>query len=186
MPYLLDMATATTTQEIEMTTTKTTTLNKVGNAYATLDLRFYVKRDAAGYRLHDRETRAWWHLGRNKVEALIIAEERIQRLGYAPAVTDPADSLPWDTTLDLAEAGLWSHDADGCCCSVCGRNVPSQKHGVVLVGGGAVACKPEDADLFEKYDAVAYLCVYPVGSECIKKIPAEYRYTFANKGKVTA
>ena len=38
MPYVYCMATATTTQEIEMTTTKTTTINKVGNAYATADL----------------------------------------------------------------------------------------------------------------------------------------------------
>jgi len=30
------------------------------------------------------------------------------------------------------------------------------------------------------------LGVYPVGSECIKKIPAEYRYAFANNGKASA
>lgn len=52
-------------------------LHKIGTTYATTDLRYYVKRDAAGYRLHDRETRAWWHLGRNKAEALVIAEKRL-------------------------------------------------------------------------------------------------------------
>lgn len=168
------------------TMTTTTHLTKIGNAYATADLRYYVKRDAAGYRLHDRDSRVWWHLGRNKAEALAAAEERLQRIGYTTAadeqaITDPADSLPWDETLDLASAGLWSRDADACCCSVCGRDVPSQRHGVILVGGGAIACKPEDAHLFEKCDGGAFLGVYPVGSECIKKIPAEYRYAFSDR-----
>lgn len=179
--------------------TTTTHLTKVGNAYATTDLRYYVKRDACGYRLHDRETRAWWHLGRNKAEALAHAEEiltlKMQRTKMTIDITaeeatttatsvcdaDATQSLPWDTTLDLYAAGLWSSDADGCCCSVCGRDVPSQKHGVVLVGGGAIACLPGDAHLFEKFDGGAYLGVYPVGRECIKKIPAQYRYQFADR-----
>lgn len=174
--------------------TNTTHLKKVGNAYATADLRYYVKRDAAGYRLHDRDSRCWWHLGRKKAKALEIAEQRLADLyssvggislgdiakAVAPAteIADPADALPWDRTLDLAAAGLWHRDADACCCSVCGKDVPSQKNGVCLVGGGAIACRPEDYAEFERVDGGSCLGVYPVGSECIKKIPAEYRYSF--------
>lgn len=172
-----------------MTTTHTN-LTKIGDVYATDDLAFYVRREAAGWRLRERATDVFWHLGRNKAEALDLAEQRIAErraaLLYKTTVERvqaeyTADDLPWEETLDLADAGLWHRDADACCCSVCGRDVPSQRHGVVLVGGGAIACKPEHAAAFEKYDGGAFLGVYPVGSECIKKIPAEYRYEFSSR-----
>lgn len=53
---------------------------KEGDAYVASDNRYHVKKSPAGWRLHNVETGAWWHLCRSEVEALDIATERIRRI----------------------------------------------------------------------------------------------------------
>lgn len=63
---------------------------------------------------------------------------------------------------------------DGDNCINCGRNTSKQNaNGVVIVDGGFGICKPEDASK-EENDG-GYMGWFPVGSECIKTVPAEYR-----------
>jgi hypothetical protein len=60
-------------------------------------------------------------------------------------------------------------------CIACGRNV-SQKNGhIVLIGGGGTdVLHPDDNDQAMNTDP-GYMGGFPVGSECIKSVPAEYR-----------
>jgi len=55
-------------------------LNKEGDTYVASDNRYHVKSSPAGWRLHNVETGAWWHLCRSEREALDIATERIRRI----------------------------------------------------------------------------------------------------------
>jgi hypothetical protein len=146
----------------------TTHLTKIGNAYATADLRYYVKRDAAGYRLHDRDSRVWWHLGRNKAEALTIAEKRLNTIIGARTVE------PRTVAADM----IWTHDekhyyyGDINSCQCCGRKVGANPIGIIVVNGGASLCHPEDHKALENDGG--YMGWFPIGSECAKRIPAEY------------
>ena len=66
-------------------------------------------------------------------------------------------------------------------CIACGRNTSNKKaQGVVVVDGGYGICKPEDAAK-EENDG-GYMGWFPVGSECIKTVPVEYRAENPYKG----
>ena len=189
MPYLYCMATATTTQEIEMTTTKTTTLNKVGNAYATADLKYRVYKSAGWWRLYCADNLGApsdQALSTVKAEALADAEQIILVAEFATGptcITTEAD-LPWERTSAHAFAGTFSakyqesQAHNPCIC--CGRETGKNPLGAIIVGGGAFMCQPADAAAFETNDR-GWMGWYPVGSECAKKFPAGYLTTLTGE-----
>jgi ferredoxin len=66
-------------------------------------------------------------------------------------------------------------------CIACGRNVSKQNaKGVIVVDGGSGICKIEDVPL-EEHDG-GFMGWFPVGSECIKTVPMEYRAENPYKG----
>jgi hypothetical protein len=188
MPYVYCMATATTTQEIEMTTTKTTTLNKVGNAYATADLKYRVYKSAGWWRLYCADNLGAPSdnaLSTIKAEALADAEQIILIAEFATgptSITTEAD-LPWDRTerrpSAVFSAKYQDSDAENPCVC-CGRKTGKNPLGAIIVGGGAFMCRPEDANAFEKYDG-GWMGWFPVGSECAKKFPAGYLTTLTGE-----
>jgi hypothetical protein len=61
---------------------------------------------------------------------------------------------------------------DACIC--CGKDTDSSK-GVVVGDGGYVVIHSEDVLLEEQGDPAGYMGWFPVGSDCIRKIPADFR-----------
>lgn len=59
-------------------------------------------------------------------------------------------------------------------CVFCGRDTSKQgkSMGVIVGEGGSVIVHPEDNDLAQDG---GYMGWFPVGSECIKSVPAEFR-----------
>ena len=179
------MATATTTQEIEMTTTKTMTLNKVGNAYATADLKYRVYKSAGWWRLYCADNLGApsdQAISTVKTEALAEAAIMIAHCELGKGATDITNDadLPWDRTANTPPS-FWTHKHDYYygsldCCQCCGRKVGANPLGAIIVGGGGAMCQREDVNAFEKYDG-GYMGWYPVGSECAKKFPAGYLTT---------
>lgn len=80
-----------------------------------------------------------------------------------------------NTTLrTIPSTMIWNRPVEACgeSCQVCGRPVSENAVGVIVVDGGASIIHPEDqASLVS--DA-GYMGWWPIGSECAKKIPAEY------------
>lgn len=60
-------------------------------------------------------------------------------------------------------------------CVVCGRETSknSKGLGVIVAEGGSSLLHPDDEDT----DPAGFMGWWAVGSECIKKVPAEYRTT---------
>ena len=59
-------------------------------------------------------------------------------------------------------------------CILCGRD--TDRHlGVVVGDGGFVIIHRDDIDIEEQGDPAGYMGFFPIGPECIKQIPAEYR-----------
>jgi hypothetical protein len=69
------------------------------------------------------------------------------------------------------------------CCVFCGRDTSKQGNssGVIVGEGGGVIIHPEDNELAQDG---GYMGWFPVGSECIKSIPAEFRQTNIYEDKV--
>ena len=59
-------------------------------------------------------------------------------------------------------------------CIACGKNVSKQGNcqGVMVGGGGVIIVHPDD---YEKAIDGGDMGWFPVGSECIKKVPVEFR-----------
>jgi len=70
------------------------------------------------------------------------------------------------------------------CCVFCGRDTSKQgkSQGVVVSDGGASIVQIEDVEL-EENDR-GYMGWFPVGSECIKAVPKEFRCDSPYKDKV--
>lgn len=73
-------------------------------------------------------------------------------------------------------------------CTICGRET-SRKNasGVIVTEGGATLVHPADADAEYAYNMApgnsnGWMGWFAVGSECIKKIPAEFRAPNPRKG----
>jgi len=65
-------------------------------------------------------------------------------------------------------------------CNICGRPVnPKRAYDVHVIGGGVRILHPDDEAAFEEHatpdDRAGDMYHFPVGSECVKRIPAEYR-----------
>jgi hypothetical protein len=60
-------------------------------------------------------------------------------------------------------------------CLICGRDTSKQGNskGVIVSGGGSTIVHPEDNEK-ELHDG-GYMGWFPIGSECIKAIPVEFR-----------
>ena len=69
-------------------------------------------------------------------------------------------------------------------CTICGRDTSKQGKsvGVIVSDGGASVVFPGDIAL-EQSDA-GYMGWFPVGSECIKSVPSEFRIANIYKDKV--
>lgn len=148
-------------------------LTKIGNAYATTDLAYRLTKHA------DKK----WHLfiaadgyshlvGNTKDEAIARAEEIIARRAAE-------DALPWDRVLRAPEKVFSDkyHNSEAenpCVC--CGRNCGNNPLHVIIVGGGHLMCKPEDAKAFEGHDR-GWLGAFPVGRECAKQFADGYLTT---------
>lgn len=67
-------------------------------------------------------------------------------------------------------------------CIACGRNTSKQgeSQGVWIVGGGDGIAHPEQPEINDGGD----MGWFPVGTECIKKVPAEYRIENPYENKV--
>lgn len=160
-----------------MTKTTTTHLTKVGNAYATTDLRFRVTKNASHrWTMCDTKTGQTHELGTVGAWAFTTAESIITR-------TLDEEALPWDRTAPLpttmwgekyhasgADSSDWS-DYQPCQC--CGRKVGKNPLYAIVVGGGARLCALDDAGAFEKHDG-GWMGCYPIGRECAKQFPAGY------------
>lgn len=75
---------------------------------------------------------------------------------------------------------IWRHkhyDEYGCLasCQCCGRAVSAKAAYIIVCDGGASLVHPEDADSL--LNDGGFMGCFPVGSECAKKIPAEYLTT---------
>jgi hypothetical protein len=71
--------------------------------------------------------------------------------------------------------GKWGVPDMVTCCMVCARKTgkdPKKVQGVLIVDGGGWVAHPDDYDLFDPYGAIGW---FAVGSECIKRVPLEYR-----------
>jgi hypothetical protein len=68
-------------------------------------------------------------------------------------------------------------------CVFCGRDTSNQgaSNGVMVGGGGATIIHPED---YEKSLDGGSMGWFPVGSECVKSVPAEFRLTNIYDDKV--
>ena len=83
--------------------------------------------------------------------------------------------LDLDTVLTGAFGKKYQTSQSQNPCIVCGRNV-SQKNGhLVLIGGGGTDVIHPDDDSQAMFADSGYMGGHPVGSECIKSIPAAYR-----------
>lgn len=88
--------------------------------------------------------------------------------------------------IDDVFPNAWSdkyHDAKTfLACIACGRNTSKQgeSKGVWIVGGGAWIGHPEQPEINDGGD----MGWFPVGTECIKKVPAEYRVENPYEDKV--
>jgi hypothetical protein len=69
-------------------------------------------------------------------------------------------------------------------CVFCGRDTSKQGNswGVIVGEGGAAIVHPEDNEIASTCGG--YMGWFPVGSECIKSIPAEFRQTNIYEDKV--
>jgi len=65
-------------------------------------------------------------------------------------------------------------------CAVCGREtgITTLSMGVIVAEGGSSLLHPDDEDT----DPAGFMGWWAIGSECIKKVPAEYR-TPLRRGK---
>lgn len=68
------------------------------------------------------------------------------------------------------------HEKGGEGCIVCGRKTGKDTQGVFIGGGGYYIVHPEDTDKEYKQDAGGWMGWFPVGAECIKIVPKEFRY----------
>jgi hypothetical protein len=61
-------------------------------------------------------------------------------------------------------------------CLICGRDTSKQgnSNGVIVSGGGSTIVHPEDAH--KEVVSGGYMGWFPIGSECIKAIPSEFRH----------
>lgn len=162
----------------EGTMTATTThLTKVGNAYATTDLRYRVTKNSSNHWVmfdakRGTTTRLWTAV---KSEALTSAE-RIININIAE------EALPWDRVTDTP-AKWWTHKRDYeygdlNCCQCCGRKVGANPLGAIIVDGGSRMCLPADSHAFMENDG-GYMGWYPVGAECAKQFPEGYLTTLS-------
>ena len=94
-----------------------------------------------------------------------------------------------NTEITWPEQRFDGDDAEPCAC--CGRKVSTKKGwfwSALVAGGGGLVVHGEDAGRVEemigepKTDENRYLMdvmgYYPIGSECVKKVPKEYRTKF--------
>ncbi len=94
----------------------------------------------------------------------------------------------YEKTLDIDSVfpNAWSdkyHDAKTfLACIACGRNTSKQGEslGVWIVGGGGCIGHPSQPELNDGGD----MGWFPVGTECIKKVPAEYRVPNPYENKI--
>ena len=88
--------------------------------------------------------------------------------------------------IDNVFANAWSdkyHKANSfLACIACGRNTSKQgqSQGVWIVDGAAGIAHPDQPEMKDGGD----MGWFPVGSECIKKVPAEYRVDNPYENKV--
>ena len=73
----------------------------------------------------------------------------------------------------LFSEGYHSSRADDPCVC-CGRNVGKRGYSIIVAGGGVEIIHPDDAEAAAATDN-GFMGAYNVGSECIKRVPAEYR-----------
>jgi hypothetical protein len=69
------------------------------------------------------------------------------------------------------------------CCVFCGRDTSKQgkSNGVMVGDGGALIVYPEDYEIATDGGAMGW---FPVGSECIKSVPTEFRVANPYDNKV--
>lgn len=62
-------------------------------------------------------------------------------------------------------------------CVLCGRKTAdtAKTMGIVVIGGGGALVHVEDAATEEANDPGGWMGWFPVGNECIKVVPAEFR-----------
>ena len=73
------------------------------------------------------------------------------------------------------EQGKWGTPDMQTRCMVCARKTskdPKKVQGVLIVEGGGWVAHPDDYDRFDPSGTMGW---FAVGSECIKRIPLEYR-----------
>ena len=149
----------------------TTTFIKTGRKYATQDLRFIVSRERDGWFMLDRTTRNEYFLTPTRDGAIEEASRQVEEIIASESEeevtmvrTIPADMI-WTHKHDHEYGSLAS-------CQCCGRPVSRNAVGSVVGDGGSSIVHPDDAASI--ITDGGYMGWYPIGSECAKKIPAEY------------
>jgi hypothetical protein len=89
-----------------------------------------------------------------------------------------------ENNIDVFGPKWQASDQNFLSCTICGRNTSKQGKsvGVIVSDGGAAIVFPGD-NLLEQSDG-GYMGWFPVGSECIKAIPAEFRIANIYENKV--
>lgn len=68
------------------------------------------------------------------------------------------------------------HEKGGEGCIVCGRKTGKVTQGVFIGGGGSFIVHPDDQEIAWEQDGSGWMGWFPVGAECIKIVPKEFRY----------
>lgn len=81
------------------------------------------------------------------------------------------------TTRIIPATMIWKHKhtheyGSLASCQCCGRPVSKNATGIVIADGGSSIVYPDD--VANVINDSGYMGWYPIGSECAKKIPAEY------------
>ena len=66
---------------------------------------------------------------------------------------------------------------DGSNCIACGKKTGKITQGVFIGGGGGYIVHPDDQEADMEINGAGWMGWFPVGNECIKAIPKEFRYS---------
>lgn len=149
--------------------TKATELIKIGRKYSTADLRFLIDRQHDGWFMLDRTNGNEYFLTKTKAGMAEEAAFWIKDVLEAEAKEEEPVTMPAPPSLFSIE----KNHGDINYCQCCGRKVGADPWWVVVVDGGAALCRPEDSKHY--YGDGGFMGAWPIGRECVKRVPLEYR-----------
>ena len=115
------------------------------------------------------------------MRVLVRGMQRCARCAMSGRDHDPGDGFLWGKRYRAREekGGLWFLN-----CIVCGRDTSNrgESNGVYISGGGALIVHPEDYETYDHHGGD--MGWFPVGAECIRRVPVEFRAANPYEDKV--